>query len=62
MRKSKATDRPYRIAYIKGDRCLRDSATTLARAMERIARRAAKVKGERAILYYQGKPVDCQPR
>jgi hypothetical protein len=46
-------DRPYIIAYIKGDRRLADSACDLDAAKARIAARLAKRhnKGERAEVY-----------
>jgi hypothetical protein len=53
------TERPYYIRYIKGDRQLSDTATTLEFAKERVAARLAKKhnKGERAEVWYRNKEL-----
>lgn len=49
-------DRPYAIAYIKGERRLADSAKTLDGAMARVVVRLAKRhnRGERAEIWFNG--------
>lgn len=61
MRKVKQTGWAMRfeIAYVKGDRRLRDSATTLDAAKARVEARAAKKhnRGEHAEVFYAGNLV-----
>jgi len=57
MRKIKQTERPYVISYIRGERCLYDSARTLEHARVRVAERLAKNKTETAIIRRYGEVV-----
>ncbi len=57
MRKIKQTDRPFLIAYQRGDRRLWDSARTLAGAVARIEERGERIKGESATVYHRGLAV-----
>ncbi len=62
-RRDSRGERPYVIAYVRGDRKLYDSARTLDDAQTRIAARLAKRhnKGEVAHVYKSGRLIAVLP-
>lgn len=59
MRKIKQTERPYILRYIRGGRCLQDSARTLDSAKALAGLRLAKKhnRGERVEVYHRGQLI-----